>query len=112
KGKELAKKQIKTFEEILLDAYVHVSATSGSTVTTSTTAPFSQKLMMFCIYLLNGFGLVGNSFGSIFSMRSDLKVKQAIVAKDIFFYANEGIKIMIKNGWMEEPPQMEDRSVK
>ncbi|MFD1738636.1 DUF3231 family protein [Bacillus salitolerans] len=110
KGKELAKKQIKIFEEILLDAEVQFSATSGSTVTTSTTAPFSQKLMMFCIYLLNGFGIVGSSFGSIFSLRNDLTVKQAIIAKDIYFYTNEGIKIMIKNGWMEEPPQMEDRS--
>ncbi|GGA09392.1 hypothetical protein GCM10008018_63810 [Paenibacillus marchantiophytorum] len=30
-------------------------------------------------------------------------------AKDIYFYTHEGIKIMIKNGWLEEPPQMEDR---
>lgn len=109
KGKELAKKQIKIYEEILLDSNVQFSATSGSTVTTSTIAPFSQKLMMFCIYLLNGFGLVGNSFGAIFSLRNDIAMKNALIAKDIYFYANEGIKIMIKSGWMEEPPQMEDR---
>lgn len=110
KGKELAKKQIKIYGDVLLDADVQFSATSGSTVTTSTTAPFSEKLMMFCVYLLNGFGIVGSSFGSIFSLRNDLSMKQALIAKDVYFYANEGIKIMIKNGWMEEPPQMEDRS--
>ena len=109
-GKALAKKQIKIFEEILLQSDVQFSATSGSTVTESKMAPFSQKLMMFCIYLLNGFGLVGSSFGTIFSLRNDVSIKTAVIAKDIFFYANDGIKLMIKNGWFEEPPQMEDRS--
>ncbi|MFP7737540.1 DUF3231 family protein [Priestia aryabhattai] len=109
KGKELAKKQIKVFGDILLESDVHFSATSGSTVTTSKVAPFSQKLMMFCIYLLNGFGIVGSSFGTIFSLRKDVSMKTALIAKDIYFYADEGVKIMIKNGWLEEPPQMEDR---
>ncbi|MGN7233514.1 DUF3231 family protein [Priestia megaterium] len=109
KGKELAKKQIKIYQEVLLKSDVPFSATSGSTVTTSTVAPFSDKLMMFCVYLLNGFGIVGCSFGSIFSLRNDVSLKTALIAKDIYFYADEGIKLMIKNGWLEEPPQMEDR---
>ncbi|WP_299094740.1 DUF3231 family protein [uncultured Metabacillus sp.] len=110
KGKELAKKQIKIFQEILLDNDVQFSATSGSTVTTSTIAPFSQKLMMFCIYLFNSFGLVGSSFGVMFSLRNDISIKMTLLAKDIYFYGNEGVKIMIKKGWFEEPPQMEDRT--
>ena len=110
KGKELAKQQIKVFQEILLEGDVQFSATSGSTVTTSSIAPFSDKLMMFCIFLLNGFGMVGSSFGTIFSFRNDISVRSALIAKDIYLYAEEGIKIMIKNGWLEEPPQMEDRT--
>jgi hypothetical protein len=110
KGKELAKKQIKVMEEILLDSDVQFSATSGSTVTTSTVAPFSDKLMMHCVYLLNGFGLVGSSFGTFFSLRNDIAMKSTLLAKDVYFYGQEGIKIKIKNGWFEEPPQMEDRS--
>jgi nitrogen fixation protein len=31
-------------------------------------------------------------------------------AKDILTYATEGGKIMAKNGWLEEPPKMEDRN--
>ncbi|WP_349305574.1 hypothetical protein [Bacillus sp. FJAT-49736] len=27
----------------------------------------------------------------------------------MYFYADEGIRLMIKYGWLEEPPQMEDR---
>lgn len=109
KGKELAKKQIKMFEDILLESDIQFSATSGSTVTTSTVPPFSDKLMMFCVFLLNGFSIVGNSFATFFTLRNDLTMKTALLAKDIYFYGHEGVKIMIKNGWFEEPPQMEDR---
>jgi hypothetical protein len=110
KGIDLAKKQIKVFEEILLQSDVQLSAVARSTVTTSKMAPFSDKLMMFCIHLFNGFGLVGSSFGTIFSLRNDLTIKSALIAKDIFTYTKDGINIMIENRWMEEPPQMEDRN--
>ncbi|MDR6880965.1 DUF3231 family protein [Bacillus sp. 3255] len=109
KGMELAKKQIKTFEDILLESDIQFSATSGSTVTTSTLAPFSEKLMMFCIHLLNTFGMVSCSFGTIFTLRNDLSLKSGLITKDVYVYTREGIKLMIKHGWLEEPPQMEDR---
>lgn len=105
KGRKLAKKQIETFEKLLLESNVQFSAGAGGTVTSSSVAPFSEKLMMFCVYLLNGFGLVGSSFGTIFSLRSDISLKTALIGKDIFFYATEGIKLMIENGWFEEPPE-------
>ncbi|WP_077212937.1 DUF3231 family protein [Bacillus dakarensis] len=109
KGMELAKKQIKMMEEVLLEENVQLSATSGATVTPSITPPFSDKLMMHCIYILNGFSLVGSGTGAFFSLRNDLAMKSMLLAKDIYFYAQEGIEIKIKNGWFEEPPQMEDR---
>ncbi|MBU9713466.1 DUF3231 family protein [Evansella tamaricis] len=108
KGKELAKKQIKIFEEILQKNDTPLSVTSGGNVTSSQMAPFSEKLMMYLVYLLNGFGLVGSSFGTIFSLRNDLSMKSALIAKDIFVYANDGVEIMIKKGWLEEPPQTPD----
>ncbi|WP_251026895.1 DUF3231 family protein [Bacillus sp. ISL-46] len=109
KGKELAKKQIKIFQEILLGNDVQLSATSGSTVTSSTVAPFSDKLMMYCTFLLNGYSIVGSSFGTFFTLRNDISMKTALIAKDVYFYGMDGVKIMIKNSWFEEPPQMEDR---
>lgn len=109
KGKELAKKQIKVMEELLLEGDVQLSATSGATITTSTVPPFSDRLMMHCIYILNGFGLIGSGTGGFFSLRNDLAMKTLLLAKDVYFYAQEGIDIKIKKGWFEEPPQMEDR---
>ena len=110
KGKELAKKQIKIMEEVLRESDLQPSVALGGTITTSTIPPFSDKLMMHCIYILNGFGLVGAGAGAFFTLRNDLSMKAIMVSKDIFFYAQEGIEIKIKNGWFEEPPQMEDRS--
>ncbi|MDK8643335.1 DUF3231 family protein [Niallia taxi] len=110
KGKKLAKKQIKMMEDILREGDVRFSSSSVGTVTTSNVSPFSDKLMMHCIYILNGFGLVGAGTGAFFSLRNDLSMKSILLAKDVYFYAQEGIKIKIKNGWFEEPPQMEDRN--
>ncbi|MGG1398122.1 DUF3231 family protein [Bacillus salipaludis] len=110
KGKELAKKHIKTFQDFLLENDIQFSASSGGTVTTSTVAPFSDKLMMYCIDLLNGFSIVGESFGTFFTLRNDISLKTALLAKDVYFYGQEGLEIMFKHGWYEEPPQTEDRS--
>ncbi|WP_417900255.1 hypothetical protein ABN702_08405 [Bacillus haimaensis] len=41
--------------------------------------------------------------GTSFSMMFDLPAKMTLIAKDIFDYAKDGGKLMIKNGWMEEP---------
>jgi hypothetical protein len=110
KGKKLAQKQIKLFEEILLKSDVQFSATSGSTVTTSTIAPFSEKMMMHTIFLLNGFSTVGQAFAELFTLRNDISLKQALVIREIYTYHREGIKLKIKHGWFEEPPQMENRT--
>lgn len=104
-GKDLAKKQVKVMEDLLREEDIQLSAISGATVTPSTVPPFSDKLMMHCIYILNGFGLVGAGTGGFFSLRNDLAMKTLLLAKDVYFYAQEGIEIKIKNGWFEEPPQ-------
>ncbi|MBT2682150.1 DUF3231 family protein [Bacillus sp. ISL-37] len=108
--KNWLKKQMKVVEEILRESCLQPSSALGGTITTSTIPPFSDKLMMHCIYILNGFGLVGAGAGAFFTLRNDLSMKSIMISKDIFFYAQEGIEIKIKNGWFEEPPQMEDRA--
>lgn len=108
-GAELAKSIIKELSETLLQSGIQTPATSGGNATRSTVAPFSDKLMMYCTSLFSGFSMGGNSLGTAFSLRNDLPVKMTVFMKDIFEFAHEGGKIMIRNGWMEEPPQMEER---
>ena len=86
---------------------IHVPATPGGTVTNSQEAPFSDKLMLYCTYLLSNFGLGGQGFGAAFSMRHDLNLKSGVFAKDVYGYAREGVELMIANNWMEEPPHMD-----
>lgn len=110
KGMELSKKIEVSLGEFLRQSYIEPPATPAGKATTSKTAPFSDKLMMYNTNLLSSFGLGSNALGGAFSLRSDLPAKMGFLAKDIFTFAQEGGKIMIKNGWMEEPPQIEDRN--
>jgi Protein of unknown function (DUF3231) len=108
-GAELAKSIVKELSETLLQSDIQTPESSGGNATRSTVAPFSDKLMMYCTSLFCSFSMGGNSLGTAFSLRNDLPAKMAIFMKDIFEYSHRGAKIMIKNGWMEEPPQMEER---
>jgi hypothetical protein len=108
-GAELAKSIVKEISEILLQSGIQTPQPSGGNATRSTVAPFSDKLMMYCTSLFCSFSMGGNSLGTAFSLRNDLPAKMTIFMKDIFEYAHKGGKIMIKNSWMEEPPQMEER---
>ncbi|MCA1319521.1 DUF3231 family protein [Bacillus tianshenii] len=103
-GKDLAKKIIDTFSEILLKSDFQPPAVAWGNPTLSTKAPYSEKLMMYLTSLLSSFGLTSNALGTSFSMRSDLPTTMTMIAKDIFDYAKDGGKLMIKHGWMEEPP--------
>lgn len=110
KGKELSKKIVSDYSKVLLESDVQAPSTSGARATDSKVAPFSDKLMMYCTSLFTNFGLGSNALGTAFSLRSDLPVKLASTAKDILAYGHDGGKIMAKNGWMEQPPSMEDRN--
>lgn len=109
KGAELSKSIIKEMTETFLEDNIQTPAPSGGNVTRSTIPPFSDKLMMYCTSMFCSFSMGGNAVGTAFSLRNDLAAKNAAFTKDIFEYAHEGAKIMIKNGWMEEPPQMVER---
>ncbi|MHA6252702.1 DUF3231 family protein [Oceanobacillus sp. CAU 1775] len=107
KGMELSKEIIKENVEILLQNNIQPPASSGGTVTGSTIAPFSERLMMFCNFLLSGMSLGGQGFGSALLWRNDLLTKTGVQAKDIFEYGREGVMLMMSKGWIEEPPKMD-----
>ncbi|MCZ8518596.1 MULTISPECIES: DUF3231 family protein [Paenibacillus] len=109
KGKNLARKIVHELSGVLSKSDVQTPAPWAGKATESTVSPFSDKLMMYNTSLLSNFGLGSNALGSAFSLRSDLPARMSSLAKDIFSFAVEGGRLMIKNNWMEEPPQMEDR---
>ncbi|MFP7484006.1 DUF3231 family protein [Priestia filamentosa] len=98
KGGELAKSMIKELGNFFLEDNIPVPGIAGGNVTTSTIPPFSDKMMLYCVSLFCSFSLGGNSLGTAFSLRNDLPGKLSVFMKDIFQYAHEGAKIMIKHG--------------
>lgn len=110
RGKELSKKIISKLSDVLLDSDINPPSASSGHVTASTETPFSEKLMLYNTALLSSFSLGSNALGSSFSLRNDLPRHMAVFAKDILEFASDGGNILIKYGWMEEPPQMEDRT--
>ncbi|PMC40471.1 hypothetical protein CJ195_01795 [Bacillus sp. UMB0899] len=110
KGMELSKKVETSLGEFLRPDFIEPPATYAGKATDSTIAPFSDKLMLYNTSLLTTFGLGSNALGGAFSLRTDLPAKMALLSKDILDFAKQGGKIMLKNGWMEEPPMIEDRN--
>ena len=109
-GKELAKKIITNLSNVLLQSDIQPPSTWAGRATDSTKSPFSDKIMMYITSLVSSSAIGYNALGTSFSMRGDLHIKLAIIAKDTFDYAKKGGKLMIIHKWMEEPPQMEDRN--
>lgn len=104
-GSKLGKKIIKELTAKLLESNITVPSPSGGNVTRSEVAPFSDKAMMYCVSMFCNFSLGGNSLGTAFSLRSDLSALMTWILKDVFQYAEEGAKLMIKHGWLEQPPE-------
>lgn len=110
KGRDIATKHLEIFSSILNEEFINDgSRILTSEVTNSTTAPFSDKLMMFLITTLiaSGMGQYGSSMS--ISPRHDLGVHYGRLMAEIGKYANQGANILIKNAWMEQPPMAADR---
>ncbi|HZG57701.1 DUF3231 family protein [Paenibacillus sp.] len=108
-GLELARDTVDMVRSLFMESDMNPSPAPGGRATDSTAPVFSDKLMMYCTNLLTTFGLGGNALGTSFSLRSDLPLKLIALATKVYNFAQEGGKLMIKHGWMEEPPQAENR---
>jgi hypothetical protein len=102
---------ISDLNDVLLQSDIQPPSTWAGKATDSTTAPISEKLMIYTTSLMSSSAIGYNVIGTSFSLRSDLQSKLLLIAKDTYDFAKKGGKLMIKNKWMEEPPQMEDRNL-
>ncbi len=109
RGREISSKHYGVFSSILNEEQLSSAQKITSEVSGSTTAPFSDKLMMFHIagLIASGIGQYGVSVSV--SPRRDLEVHYARLVGELAKFAEDGANIMIENGWMEEPPKAADR---
>ncbi|HYK71718.1 MAG TPA: DUF3231 family protein [Pseudoneobacillus sp.] len=109
RGKQIAQKHIDYFSDILKKEDLPAPMTWDTALSDSTEPVFSDKLMMFHVsaMIAAGVGNYGTSMSG--SPRRDLGARYASLVPEISLYAEDGANIMIKHGWLEEPPQTDDR---
>lgn len=109
RGRDIATKHVEVFTSFLQKDQVNTPSTWESAVSSSTVAPFSDKLMMYHVSMLNTAG-TGNYGASIAgSMRTDISAAYTRLMAEVGRYAVDGAKLMIDHEWMEKPPQAPDR---
>jgi len=95
KGREISGKHIKILSSILQEEDIFPSLSWDIKPTASTAAPFSEKLMMFTISMLNAEGYTNYALSSAACMRDDLRNQYARMMSEMGMYAKECYKIMI-----------------
>lgn len=111
KGIALAEDIVKNLTSKLRDAGLghpaHWDATG--TVTDSTIPPFSDKLIMFHVNMMNTVGMANFSISLGSSIRRDLVTMFGRYIGQVSLYAAQGLNLAIENGWLEEPSSYVDR---
>ncbi|EKN68803.1 hypothetical protein BABA_12151 [Neobacillus bataviensis LMG 21833] len=109
KGMKLAQDHIDIFSNFLKEEGLPVPMSWDANVSDCTSSIFSDKLLMFHIAAMNASGIGNYAMAMAASPRRDIALKYASLIPEVSLYAEDGAKIMIKKGWLEEPPQADDR---
>ena len=109
RGKQIAQKHVDIFSNYMKKENLPAPMSWDSGVTDSTSHAFSDKLIMFHVTAMIAAGIGNYGMAMAASPRRDLGFKYASLIPEIALYAEDGANIMIKHGWMEEPPQADDR---
>jgi hypothetical protein len=100
---------VKSFFEVLLAENLPSPPIFDAEITDSTISPFSDKLMMFQVGFLFSTAMVYYGTGWATSPRRDLSPKYMTAIMEDLKIGNDWVGIMIKNGWLEQPPLAENR---
>jgi len=109
RGKQLSQKYIDIFSNFLIKEDLPAPMSWDSSVLDTTSSIFSDKLIMFHVSAMIAAGIGNFGMAIAASPRRDLGMRYATLLPEIALYAEDGANIMIKHGWMEEPPQADDR---
>jgi hypothetical protein len=108
-GYEIGKKMVEDFMIKLKEDDNSYPSTWDSTITNSTDAPFSDKLMLFHTNAQSAIGIGDFGLAIAASMRKDLVLTYEGYLLKVGAFAKEGAEILIDHGWFEKPPQSIDR---
>ncbi|RSL30001.1 DUF3231 family protein [Salibacterium salarium] len=109
RGAKIYAKHVEVLESVLSIENLPHPKSDTAEVTNSTIAPFSDRLMMFHKSLLSSttIGFYGTAMGT--SERADLVMHYSRMMAEMEKYTEDGMDIVIKNKWLEQPPLATDR---
>jgi hypothetical protein len=109
RGKEMAMEQIQFINEKFIQDDLLGTIMVNTEVTTSTVSPFSDKLILTLINLLNSAAL--SFLGNAISMttRLDLIGEYSKLMVKVMQYGKDVTDLLIEREWLEEPPQAPNR---
>jgi len=109
RGKNICEKQFGILSSILTKDELASPASYVSEVTNSTVSPFSDKLMLNHIVTLISAAVGYYGAAVSVSQRRDLAFEYTRMMTEVGLYAEDGAQLLIKYGWLEQPPLAADR---
>jgi hypothetical protein len=109
RGTTICEKHLEVFGSILAEDHLSSPKRWESEISNSTESPYSDKLMLFHVVTL--LSVAVGYYGAAMSVaqRRDLIVQYTRLTGEMGKYAEDGANLLIKNGWMEQPPTVDDR---
>lgn len=108
-SEKTADEQIQSFSKIMHADNLPIPKSWETEVTTSTDAPFSDKLMMYHIGFLFQAAQAYHGTGLASAMRTDLVAAyEGVILKNLMV-TKKWFDIMVKNKWLEQPPLAPNR---
>lgn len=109
RGIDLANRYLNMYVPILSQEDIPVPMGWDTSVTYSTVSPFSDKLMMAKSLYMSAAVIANSGTAISTNLRHDLLPAYTRTMTDTANSAEDGVNIMIENGWLEEPPRVVDR---
>ncbi|KIL38161.1 sugar isomerase [Gordoniibacillus kamchatkensis] len=109
RGKRISEKQIQLFNGLMMEENLLGTVTVGMEVTPSTISPFSDKLIMTMITVLNAVDITLISHALALAMRTDLIANYSKIIAEVMAYAKSTFDAMVERKWLEQPPLVTDR---
>lgn len=109
RGMDITGKHMVIFADTMTRDDLPASTAWDPDITVSTVPPFSDKLMLFHAVTISSYVSKMYGWGMSSSVRTDLHVDYARLMMEVMDYSKDGLQLMIKHGWMEQPPLAADR---
>ena len=108
-AKQILDNNAQRWGKMLRDEDLPLPASVAHEVTDSSESPFSDKLMLFHVLTVFGYGLTAYGIAIASCTRSDIVTAMNASIAETMAWAKDALDLMIQSGWLEKVPQATDR---